>query len=131
MNRGVLRPDDLMTEDDLVLAKLDAADIPLIARKLESIRHFRPESVNGYAPRVVPKARWLDPPVLTGHRSNNSHSSRRAGPESGHRDGPGDPMLRLSGFPGSDADGVRARAASGGRSVVPTGARPIPASAMW
>ncbi len=66
MNRGVIRPDDLMSEDDLVLAKLDAAGIPLIDRKLESIRHFRPESLNGYAPRVVPKARWLDPPVLMG-----------------------------------------------------------------
>ena len=66
MNRGVIRPDDLMSEDDLVLAKLDAAGIPLIDRKLESIRYFRPESLNGYAPRVVPKERWLDPPVLTG-----------------------------------------------------------------
>ncbi len=66
LDRGVIRPDDLMTEDDLVLAKLDAADIPLINRKLESIRHFRPESVEGYTPRVVPKARWLDPPVLIG-----------------------------------------------------------------
>jgi hypothetical protein len=63
---GILRPDDLMTEDDLVLAKLDAADAPLIRRKLHSIRHFCPESISGYAPRVVPKARWLDPPVRIG-----------------------------------------------------------------
>jgi hypothetical protein len=63
---GILRPDDLMTEDDVVLARLDAAAVPLINRKLHSIRHFRPESVSGYAPRVVPKARWLDPPVLIG-----------------------------------------------------------------
>jgi uncharacterized protein len=66
MDRGVIRQDDLMTEDDLVLAKLYAADIPSINRKLESIRHFRPESVEGYTPRVVPKSRWLDPPVLIG-----------------------------------------------------------------
>ena len=66
IKRGILHPDDLMTEDDLVLAKLDAADVPLIARKLASIRRFQPESVNGYAPRIVPKARWLDPTVLTG-----------------------------------------------------------------
>lgn len=64
--RGVLRPDDLMTQDDLVLAKLDAADVPIIRRKLDSIRRFRPESALGYAPRVVPKVRWLDPPVLVG-----------------------------------------------------------------
>jgi uncharacterized protein len=68
LDRGIVVPDDLMTEDDLVLAKLDAADIPLINRKLDSIRHFRPESINGYAPRVVPKERWLDPPVLVDHR---------------------------------------------------------------
>lgn len=66
MKRGILHSDDLMTEDDLVLAKLDAAAVPLIAHKLEAIRRFRPESVSGYAPRVVPKARWLDPLVRSG-----------------------------------------------------------------
>jgi uncharacterized protein len=70
LDHGILVPDDLMTEDDLVLAKLDAADVPLIHRKLDSIRHFRPASVQGYAPRVVPKARWLDPPVRIGHSVN-------------------------------------------------------------
>jgi hypothetical protein len=68
LDRGILHPDDLMTQDDLVLAKLDAADIPLIHRKLDAIRHFRPESLSGYAARVVPKERWLDPPVLVDHR---------------------------------------------------------------
>jgi HD superfamily phosphohydrolase len=67
LNRGILHPDDLMTEDDLVLGKLDAADIPPINRKLDAIRHFRPELLNGYTPRVVPKERWLDPPVLVDH----------------------------------------------------------------
>jgi HD superfamily phosphohydrolase len=66
LDHGILRPDDLMTEDDPVLAKLDAARVPVIDRKLDSIRHFRPESVEGYAPRVIPKARWLDPPILIG-----------------------------------------------------------------
>jgi len=66
LDRDVLRPDDLMTEDDLVLAKLDAAAVPIIDRKLNSIRYFRQASARGYAPRVVPKARWLDPPVLSG-----------------------------------------------------------------
>jgi HD superfamily phosphohydrolase len=78
LDRGVLRPGDLMTEDDLVLAKLDAADIPLVTRKLDSIRHFRPEFAAGYLPRVIPKARWLDPPVRVGHsvRSLSVLSSR-------------------------------------------------------
>jgi len=67
IRRGVICPDDLMTEDDLVLAKLDAADVPAINQKLDSIRHFRPEALNGYAARVEPKVRWLDPPVLVDH----------------------------------------------------------------
>jgi predicted HD phosphohydrolase len=55
--------DDLMSEDATVLAKLDAAASPLIAQKLARIRDFDPEQVVGYVPRVVPKERWLDPPV--------------------------------------------------------------------
>ena len=61
---GVLHPDDLMTEDAAVLAILDASGNPLIARKLDTIRHFRPERALGYQPRIIPKERWLDPLVL-------------------------------------------------------------------
>ncbi len=61
---GVIDREDLMTEDDLVLAKLDAARSPLIAAKLAAIRDFRPESLADYQPAVVPKERWLDPDVL-------------------------------------------------------------------
>jgi uncharacterized protein len=63
---GVLHTDDLMTEDAAVLAALDASGSPLITGKLETIRHFRPERAQGYQPRIVPKARWLDPPVFSG-----------------------------------------------------------------
>ncbi len=66
MRLGVLHLDDLLSDDDHVLAQLEAAGSPLIAAKLDAIRHFRPESLNGYRPRVVPKERWLDPPVQTG-----------------------------------------------------------------
>lgn len=66
LERQVLRPDDLMSEDEAVLAKLDAARVPSIDRTLDAIRHFRPESVRGYTPRIAPKERWLDPPVLEG-----------------------------------------------------------------
>jgi uncharacterized protein len=62
---GVLERDDLMTEDMLVLAKLDASASRKIARKLKTIRNLRPESTDGYVPRIVPKERWLDPPILT------------------------------------------------------------------
>jgi uncharacterized protein len=60
---GVIANDDLMTEDALVLARLDASNSPLIAEKLATIRRFRPELARGYMPRIIPKERWLDPPV--------------------------------------------------------------------
>jgi hypothetical protein len=63
---GVLKEDDLLTEDARVLAKLDAASSPLISGKLATIRSFHPESIKNYSPRVIPKQRWLDPPVKTG-----------------------------------------------------------------
>jgi hypothetical protein len=63
MTLGVLAADDLLTEDDLVLAKLESADSPLIARKLGNIRNCGPESAAGYVPRIIPKERWLDPAV--------------------------------------------------------------------
>jgi HD superfamily phosphohydrolase len=63
---GVLQHDDLMTEDQFVLAKLDASGSRKITKKLQTIRALRPESTEGYVPRIVPKERWLDPPVLAG-----------------------------------------------------------------
>jgi hypothetical protein len=66
---GILINDDLLTEDDLVLAKLDAARSPLIAQKLENIRRCSPTSIEGYSARIVPKQRWLDPSVLVNGRA--------------------------------------------------------------
>ncbi|WP_165219381.1 HD domain-containing protein [Aquisphaera insulae] len=63
LRAGILHDADLLSEDDLVLARLDASANTLIAAKLASIRHFDPSLAEGYAPRVVPKQRWLDPPV--------------------------------------------------------------------
>ena len=63
---GVLQTGDLMTEDDLVLAKLDAAGSPAISRTLEKIRHPSTEDVQAYIPRIAPKDRWLDPYVRSG-----------------------------------------------------------------
>jgi hypothetical protein len=60
---GALHEDDLLTDDDAVLGRLAATPSPLIASKLARITHFRPERVNGYVPRVVPKVRRIDPPV--------------------------------------------------------------------
>jgi HD superfamily phosphohydrolase len=63
---GVIDESDLLTDDDAVLAKLDAAASELIALKLATIRNFHPARTEGYLPRVIPKERWLDPPVQAG-----------------------------------------------------------------
>jgi hypothetical protein len=55
-----------MTEDHLVLAKLDQAKSRKIARKLAAIRGLSPEAIRNYVARTVPKERWLDPPVAVG-----------------------------------------------------------------
>jgi uncharacterized protein len=64
MRLGVIVHDDLMTDDELVLAKLESAKSRKIAKKLALIRHLEPEVAHSYVPRIVPKERWLDPPVL-------------------------------------------------------------------
>ena len=63
---GVLRKADLLGDDFQVLAKLRAARGGRIGEKLQNILRFRPEAARGYTPRVQPKLRWLDPPVLEG-----------------------------------------------------------------
>ncbi len=65
---GVINEGDLLTEDAKVLARLDSASNPLISGKLATIRNFDPELVKNYSPRVIPKQRWLDPPVKNGSR---------------------------------------------------------------
>jgi hypothetical protein len=62
---GVLELDDLLTDDAVVLAKLESTDNPQIAQKLDRIRHLSADCTSGYLPRTVPKARWLDPSVQT------------------------------------------------------------------
>jgi uncharacterized protein len=61
---GAIEHDDLLTEDTLVLEKLETAGSRRIAKKLQLIRQLDPELALGYVPRIVPKERWLDPPVL-------------------------------------------------------------------
>ena len=60
---GVLANPDLFEDDAHVLERLRAARSPLIAEKLDRVRHFRPERTVGFVPTVVPKTRWIDPPV--------------------------------------------------------------------
>jgi uncharacterized protein len=61
---GAIERDDLLTEDMLVMEKLEAAGSRRIAKKLQLIRQLDPELALDYVPRIVPKERWLDPPVL-------------------------------------------------------------------
>lgn len=61
---GILDEPTLMTDDETVIARLRGACSPLIDAKLANIAHVPDERLIDYAPRVAPKARWLDPPVL-------------------------------------------------------------------
>ena len=63
---GGLTQADLYEDDVHVLARLHDARNPLIESKLARIEDFQPNRLNGYLPRVVPKNRWLDPPVKVG-----------------------------------------------------------------
>ncbi len=61
---GALTTDDLLEDEPHVLAQLQAAGSRFIEAKLEAIFHFDPARVPGYQPRVVPKQRWIDPPIV-------------------------------------------------------------------
>ncbi len=63
---GVLRKEELLADDAHVLAKLEGSSCPIIAEKLDHILNFDPAQINGFVPRVIPKTRWLDPPVRVG-----------------------------------------------------------------
>ncbi len=63
---GVLTRADLLADDAHVISCLNSARSPLIASKLQRIGHFRPGLLDGFTPRVIPKTRWIDPPVVLG-----------------------------------------------------------------
>jgi hypothetical protein len=66
---GLIRDADLLDlDDDAVLDRLASSQSPLIAAKLDRIVRFRPESLVGFVPRVLPKHRRIDPPVRDGDR---------------------------------------------------------------
>ena len=65
---SVLHKNDLFGDDAHVLACLRSAQSPLIEEKLDGIRHFKIEKLEGYLPKVLPKVRWLDPPVCSNGR---------------------------------------------------------------
>ncbi len=61
---GCLRKDDLLSDDEHVMACLRSARSPLINAKLEAITHLDAAQIVSLVPKVNPKLRWLDPPVL-------------------------------------------------------------------
>jgi HD superfamily phosphohydrolase len=63
---GAITDADLHADDDAVLAGLRNSPSPLIHAKLHAIEHFHPGLIDDYRPKVIPKVRWLDPPVLIG-----------------------------------------------------------------
>lgn len=61
---GALTRDDLLADDAHVLAGLRSARSPLIEAKLKAIAHLDPDRMAEFVPRVIPKTRWLNPPVV-------------------------------------------------------------------
>ncbi len=61
---GVLDIGSLLGDDDSVLAKLQHSGDPRIAAKLDRVLHFEIESIADFTPKVHPKTRWIDPPIV-------------------------------------------------------------------
>jgi HD superfamily phosphohydrolase len=69
MDRGILRDEDLLGEDDQVLELLRSSGDRELVGRLGRVLKFEPEFLEGYDPVIIPKARWLDPPVRVGDRA--------------------------------------------------------------
>jgi hypothetical protein len=64
MRLGCLKKEDLLGDDEHVLSCLRSARSPLIHLKLEAVTHLDADKIAALVPKVNPKLRWLDPPVL-------------------------------------------------------------------
>ena len=73
---GCSDEDDLLADDAHVLARLQGGGEPAHRREAQAILHFHADGIAGYVPRVVPKNRWLDPPVRIGTTSAGSRNCR-------------------------------------------------------
>ena len=61
---GALDIGSLLGDDESVLRRLQGSAEPTVLAKLDRVMHFRPDLVAGFAPKVSPKTRWIDPPVV-------------------------------------------------------------------
>ncbi len=69
VDEGTIDFDDLLTEDELVLAKLRENGSTSVLERLGRIERFEPGRVEGYVAAITPKKRWLDPPVAVDGRA--------------------------------------------------------------
>ena len=69
---GVLDQDALFEDDATVLRKLEKCGEPAVLEKLRRVIHFDPKSIVGFEPKVRPKTRWIDPPVVAPSSSSRS-----------------------------------------------------------
>lgn len=69
IDEGAINFDDLLTEDEPVLAKIRANGSSAVMARLRDVEHFDPSRLVGYVAAITPKNRWLDPPVLVDGRA--------------------------------------------------------------
>lgn len=60
---GVIHEDDLLGSDDEVIALIESRGDDSLRQALEAIRGFCPSDLADFRPTVIPKKRWIDPPV--------------------------------------------------------------------
>jgi hypothetical protein len=63
MESGVIGDADLLTSDDEVIHRIEATGDSALKQSLQAIRSFCPADLGGFVPKVIPKHRWIDPPV--------------------------------------------------------------------
>lgn len=63
IDSGVIRQEDLLGSDEQVMDQMQSSGHPELVGALQKIRSFCPSDLSGFVPRVIPKHRWIDPPV--------------------------------------------------------------------
>ena len=66
---GALKEPDLLCDDAHVLSRLKSSGSAMIAETMANIADIRPERLATFEPKVRPKTRWIDPPVVVEGRA--------------------------------------------------------------
>jgi len=65
---GALKEPDLLRDDAHVLSRLKSSGSARVAEAMANITEIRPDRIATFEPKVRPKTRWIDPPVVVdGH----------------------------------------------------------------